>query len=403
MKTSSISNILIASLAVVLTQSCNQERGMEITVVNPCNYAREGEMVEVNANSVLNALGSSYIYVTDSLLNEIPSQITYDGKLIFRASVTPDAQSTYYIYPSDSVHSYDTIAVGRIYPERADDIAWENEYVGFRAYGPGTQSKGEKAFGYDIFFKHPSDEPILERLYAPEISPVTWQKVDSLRAIDPTLAEEYIKTFSYHIDHGLGMDCYAVGPTLGAGVAAIVDNDTICFPWCYRDAEILDNGPLRFTVKLTFSPTKIGSDSMVTEHRTISLDAGSHLNRCLVSYEGLSNRREFVVGFPIRDESRAIVGNDQSTLVYSDPTQGTDNGKAMLGVIVDGETNYKENENHHLLHGNIAPDDTLAYYWGFAWDRADIKSQAEWVDYVNVRKENIAQPLKVSYKPVHIR
>ena len=26
---------------------------------------------------------------------------------------------------------------------------------------------------------------------------------------------------SYHVDHGNGMDCYAVGPTLGGGTAAL--------------------------------------------------------------------------------------------------------------------------------------------------------------------------------------
>ena len=66
----------------------------------------------------------------------------------------------------------------------------------------------------------------------------------------PKAADELVRTFSYHIDHGYGMDCYAVGPTLGAGVSALMVNDTIIYPWCYKTQEVLDNGPLRFTIEV---------------------------------------------------------------------------------------------------------------------------------------------------------
>ena len=159
--------------------------------------------------------------------------------------------------------SYDSKAEGRVYPERADDLAWENDIVGFRAYGPTTQRKGERAYGYDIFFKYPDKGLVLEKLYGPETSPKTWQTVDSLRAISKEQAEEYINSISYHIDHGLGMDCYAVGPTLGDGVAARLLNDSIAFAWCYESAEVLDNGPLRFTARLNFAPKDSVSESRI--------------------------------------------------------------------------------------------------------------------------------------------
>lgn len=272
---------------------------------------------------------------------------------------------------------------GRVYPERADDIAWENELVGFRVYGPGTQAKGEKAYGYDIFFKHPTPEPVLGRLYAPETDPATWRKVDSLRNIDPELAEEFIKTFSYHIDHGLGMDCYAVGPTLGAGVAALVDSDTICFPWCYEKAEVLQNGPDRFTVKLDFAPVRIGADSLVTEHRLISLESGSYLNDCKVWYDGLTRPHEIVAGFPRRDGTPAILDREGGIVAYADPTQGPDNGKALLGVIfTEGADSVYEAHGHILASRLHAPADTLRYCWGFAWDRTDIRTLRDWYDYL---------------------
>lgn len=272
---------------------------------------------------------------------------------------------------------------GRIYPERADDIAFENELVGFRIYGPATQAKGEKAFGYDIFLKHPTQRQILEDLYRPETSPATWVKVDSLRNIDPQLAEDYIKTFSYHIDHGLGMDCYAVGPTLGAGVAAILHNGQIQFPWCYQEAEVLENGPERFAVRLDFAPTRIAGRT-VTEHRLITLDAGSQLAHCRVWYDGLDRPVTVVAGFPRRDDGKPLSNARLGYLGYADPTQGPDNGKAMLGLVMQNKVKkIAEDQGHILAYTTIKPGESLDYYFGFAWDRAgDIRNMSQWETYL---------------------
>ena len=47
----------------------------------------------------------------------------------------------------------DVVACGRQYPERLDDVAWENDRAAYRAYGPALQEKGARAFGYDIWTK----------------------------------------------------------------------------------------------------------------------------------------------------------------------------------------------------------------------------------------------------------
>ena len=389
--------ILISGLGMLYSCSVN-EKTVDVTIENPLSYPRHNETVELSSDSILNLLGAAHCYVTDCNGREIPSQITYDRLLIFQADVDGDGRASYSIHPSDTMHVYSPVTTGRIYPERADDIAWENEYVGFRIYGPTTQAKGEKAFGYDIFFKHPTPQPVLEKLYEPETNPRTWEIRDSLLAISKEMADSFVYTISYHIDHGLGMDCYAVGPTLGAGVAALTDNDTICYAWCYKDAQILDNGPLRFTVKLDFAPTRIGSDCTVTESRVITLDAGSHLNRCDVSYAGLTAPRNVVAGFPLRDDNTPLTDKNKGIIVYADPTQGTDNGKALLGIIMPDATDTLSIDNHITATTSILPDSTLRYYWGFAWDRADIADKESWMSHLYNQASHISSPLKVSIK-----
>lgn len=350
--------------------ACSQGSDVKVTVANDAD-TDGATTVELDGTAVLARLGSPCCYVVDAAGNEVPSQITHDSLLVFVAEVGAGNTAVYTVLPSDTSHVYDRRVCGRIYPERADDIAWENETGGYRIYGPATQRKGERAFGYDLFFKHATDTPVVERLYEAQTSGRNWQIVDSLRAIDPALARAFEQSFTYHVDHGLGMDCYAVGATLGAGVAAPVDADSLCFAWCYDTARILDNGPVRFTVELQFAPRTVGTDSTVVEKRIVSLDSRALLNRCKVVYDGFAAPRTIAMGFPRRDDSQAVL-DPAGVIAYSDPTQGAENGRAYLGLVLpSGFDDAKEANGHILGYKTVAPADTLDYYWGFVWDAND--------------------------------
>lgn len=364
--------------SVVMMTSCGSDK-VTVSVSNETGSGLGPRCVELSATEVLNRLGSKGFYVTDKNGHEIVSQLTSDSLLLFMADVPVGETSRYTIHALDSVRKYTATTWGDFYPKRRDDVSYENELVGFRIYGPGTQQAGEKSFGYDLFLKHPTDELIVPQLYGPETDDTVWAKVDSLRKIDNQLAEEFIKTFSYHLDHGLGMDCYAVGSTLGAGVAAIFEGDSIMYPWCYEKAKILDNGPLRFTLALDFAPVSKGRSDKVTEHRIITLDSQSHLNRCRVWYDGLEGETMVVTGFPLRDDSVVIEDIGARFIAYADPTQGPDNGKAMVGVVMtEAVDSIFRKDGHALMATHISPTDTLDYRWGFAWDRTNIKSLDSW-------------------------
>lgn len=374
--------ILMTALAIFLIEAAFPSDKTSVVFHNNSQSHKKGEIAELPADSVLHLLGSRYCYVVDKDKKEIPSQITYDSQLIFPISEKTDEESDYQIYASDVPREYQAVVAGRAYPERADDVAWENEIVGFRVYGPATQKRGEKSFGYDIFLKHPDKGLVLERLYESQTSPANWHKVDSLKKIDKKLAKEFENSITYHIDHGLGMDCYAVGATLGDGVAALLQNDSISFPWCYSSMKVLDNGPLRFTAAFDFAPREIGGDTVV-EHRIVSLDPRSHLNRCVVWFDGLSKEKDIVVGFPLRDDSPVYADTASGILAYADPTQGPDNGKAMLGVILDRPADEMVTlEKHALLKCRLKPGEKFIYQWGFAWDRADIESMDAWISHL---------------------
>ena len=392
--------------------ACNDSRMVTVTVTNPLAMERSNEMVEVSMETVTDRLGladTAQIVVLNADGQQVPYQITYDGKVIFPAAIAAGGTATYTIQ-TGTPEAFDVKACGRCYPERMDDMAWENDLVAFRAYGPALQAKGERGFGYDLFTKYNTTEPILEAMYAKELDKETLAKIAELKKTDPKAAAELSRERSYHIDHGYGMDCYAVGPTLGAGVAALMVNDSIIYPWCYKNQEILDNGPLRFTVKLEFTPLTVKGDSTVVETRLITLDAGSHLNKTAVSYSNLKETLPIVAGIVLHEPDGAVVADAANGYItYVDPTTGPDNGKIFMGVAVPAvvkdaktvlfsEKEKKERNNadgHVLAVSDYEPGSEYVYYWGFAWDKADIKTADAWNRYMADFAQKVRNPLTV--------
>ncbi len=392
--------------------ACGESKTVTVTVSNPLNMERSNEMVEVSMEAITNRLGladTAQIIVLDVDGQQVPYQITYDEKVIFPVKVAANATATYTIQ-AGTPEAFDTKSCGKYYPERLDDVAWENDLVAFRAYGPALQAKGERGYGYDLFTKYNTTEPILESMYAKELNKETLAKIAELKKTDPKAAAELSRERSYHIDHGYGMDCYAVGPTLGAGVAALMVNDTIVYPWCYKNQEILDNGPLRFTVKLEFTPLTVKGDSTIIETRLITLDAGSHLNRTAISYSNLNETLPIATGIVLHEPDGAVVANAaEGYITYVDPTNGTDNGKIFMGaavptVVKDAKTvlfseqEKKQRNNadgHVLIISDYEPGSEYVYYWGFAWDKADIKTADAWNQYMAGFAQKVRNPLSV--------
>ncbi|WP_294626857.1 DUF4861 domain-containing protein [uncultured Bacteroides sp.] len=407
---------LLAAALTAFASCAGNKQAVTVSVTNPLALKRAGEMVEVPMSDVVAKLqlaDTAQIVVLDANGRQVPYQVTYDGKVIFPAAVEASATATYTIQPG-TPEPFGVIACGKYYPERLDDVAWENDLVGFRAYGPALQARNERGFGYDIFTKYNTTEPVLESMYAEELNKEKRAQIAELRKTDPKAAAELGRAISYHIDHGYGMDCYAVGPTLGGGTAALMAGDTIIYPYCYRTQEILDNGPLRFTVKLEFNPLVVRGDSNVVETRVISLDAGSYLNKAVISYTNLKEAMPVVTGLVLR-EPDGVVAADAANgyIAYVDPTTDRSgaNGKIFVGAafpaqvkeakaVLFSEEEKKERggaDGHVLAVSEYEPGSEYTYYWGSAWDKAAIKTADAWNNYLAEYAQKLRAPLVIAY------
>ena len=125
-----------------------------------------------------------------------------------------------------------------------------------------------------MWTKYNTTEPVVEERYALELNAETKAKIAELQKTDPEKAKELYQSVSYHVDHGNGLDCYKVGPTLGGGANALMVDGEIVYPSAYKTLEVFDNGPLRFTGKMVDNTFAVKEDAHVTETPVIFLVAG---------------------------------------------------------------------------------------------------------------------------------
>lgn len=386
--------------------ACTQEKNVEITISNPSATDRTNEITEVSSDILSKFNGEKFI-ISDTNGKQIPYQITYDNKIILPVTVKAHEEVTYKFTPG-TPEVVATIACGKQYPERVDDVAWENDRIAFRTYGPALQASGEKAYGYDIWVKCVS-EPVVDMRYKTELNPETKAKIAELRKTDKKAAGELAASVSYHIDHGNGLDYYKVGPTLGAGTSALLSNDSIVYPYCYNTYEILDNGPLRFTVKLVYNPLTIQGDSNVIETRIISLDAGSQLNKVDISFANLKEVTPIVTGIVLHEPSDDYQADaTQGYIAYADPSD-PENGQIYVAAVFpekvneakavlfsDQEKAARGADGHVLAYSTYQPGSTYTYYTGAGWSKWGFKDSAEWFKYVQNYAQNLKEPLTIT-------
>lgn len=407
---------LLSLSLLALLAACGPKPSTDftITVTNDLTFDRE-EMVEVPISEVakkVQLIDEEQYIILDAEGNQVPYQITHDDNLLFPATVKANDKAVYTVAVGEPIE-VEALVYGRHYPERVDDIAWENDRTAYRAYGPALQAKGERAFGYDAWVKRVPGL-VVEQRYANELNPDTQAEIARLRKERKhDEANELYHSVSYHVDHGNGLDCYKVGPTLGCGTAALLNGDAIVYPYCWKEYEILENGPLRFTVQLTYNPFVMGKDSVV-ETRTISLSKGSQLNKTVVSYQGLQKATPVATGLVIHPENPTayVLEGDKGYIAYADLTDNVnnDNGIIYVGAVMpekvteakaamfsDKEAKERGASGHVLAVSNYKPGAEYTYYWGSGWSKYGFDTMADWTTYLDRYAQSVRNPLKVEF------
>ncbi|MCW3463420.1 glycoside hydrolase family 88 protein [Chitinophaga nivalis] len=350
-----------------------------IKIHNGSGIHRASDMVEIPYKKLTAAFpgttGKTF-KITDAVSGkEIPYQLLYEGNkapgnVLLQVNVAPGA-TLYAQVASGIPAALKPAAYGRFVPERKDDYAWENDRMAYRMYGAALEKfPKEMALGIDVWAKRTTDMVI-----------DNWYKLDN-----------------YHHDNGQGLDYYSVGLTLGAGDNAPAGKDTIYFPKNFRTWKTLDNGPLRTTFALTYDTWQAGGIP-VSVTKTISLDAGSQLNKMQLQYSFKGNTLPVVTGIVKRKEPGTVLLDEQQGVMgYWEPVHGADGTLGLGCVFTQGVPGMKTDAVHLLSPGTADSQHPYVYYSGAAWSKGGrITTAAAWFAYLETFAQKIKQPLTVTF------
>ncbi|MDR2950209.1 MAG: DUF4861 domain-containing protein [Prevotella sp.] len=376
-------------IATVFMLSCSTKEA-KVTIENTSNFDRLTELVEIPIDSIKDKKS-----VTDSLVYHvqtedgviIPSQVTYDRKIIFQPQLKANETKSFIITTGDP-QDFEAKTYGRFITERKDDFAWENDRVAFRIYGPALIEIDGPSNGIDIWYKRTNDL-IIDKWYKDDLAGVA----------------------SYHDDHGEGLDDYKVGRTLGAGAMAPYVNNKLWLNENFISEELLDNGPLRTTFKLTYKDMDVDGKT-VAENRTISLDAGSQFSKIVQAYT-IKEPMTVAAGIVKRETGDSIIASvDKGYIVYAEPKtdkvsgiylglvfpQGINESKTDTYDVLNAKSNKKDTYSHVLAIATQQPNIPVTYYAGYGWSQFGFPTVADFEKYIQNFSEELKQPLIIKYK-----
>ena len=373
--------IAFSLFATLLLASC-ASLPRTIVVNNNSNTERKGEMVEVKASKLRACFDSKSYVLKNSNNEEVAYQLIYNGKkkaqaLIFQADVKANTTGIYSLSLGKPLQ-VKAKTYARFVPERKDDFAWENEGAAYRMYGPALANENPSN-GVDLWLKR-TDELIVDKFYHDELQ----------------------KGISYHVDHGQGLDCYAVNHTLGAGGIAPYASDSLWIGNHYNEYKVIENGPLRSVFTLSYDSVKVNNDYLKQEI-TIIVNAGSMLNKAIVKYTGVRRTMNLATGIFLHDGKGQLKLNaDNGTVAYAEAAVSNAklaSGRNYVGVVVPVKVNAASRQGEHaILISNYRVGDNFTYYFGGGWSNWGYPTDDDWFNSVNRFSETIKEPLVLTLK-----
>lgn len=389
----SITSIVTKSIGVALllyvTASCvfGKDAGVCVTISNPLVIDRPNEMIVIRWNEIKKIFPNAKkktIHVLEAKTHkELAVQIVEENgdpiELLFLASFPSQGTKEFVIELSTKERPVIEPMTDVRYMFPRQDIAWENDKIAHRIYGPALAKEVNN--GIDVWTKRVRYR-VIEKWYRGDEAPG-------------------VTRISYHEDHGEGADFFDVGRSLGDGSCALIDGDSLYQPGVYDSYKIFATGPLRAVFEVTYKPVWF-KNLYVRETKRITLDAGSNLNKIEVKYrcDSMQGTVYFATGIVKRKGIRAYWNTDHRwASLWGQTTDKEENGSLGTGIVVPKETftGVRENALHLLILGTAKLGKTMVYYAGAGWTcNGDFKNADEWNAYLTAYEQRIESPLQIS-------
>lgn len=372
MKSIRLSFLMLVYISLLV--GCSPLKVLTVEVENTLPFDRNRELISLDYTSIVKELAlpdSAAVVILNADNKQVIYQITSKGELLFPVSVAARSTAQYRIQRGQP-EAFQSVVYGRLIPERYDDFAWENDRIAFRTYGPALKAIDGPSNGVDVFLKR-VDYPIIDKWYDLSLN----------------------KAQDYHTDRGEGLDCYKVGRTLGSGMPAPLVSDSLVLGENFVTSHVLENGPLRFSFRLTYAPLNVNGVPVV-ETRVITLDAHSSFNQMEVTYTGDFDSLSIAAGLTLHEGEGDITMNDKNVSVSQWEFMSDEVGYLSNALVFSNITGSRvlKVSNHAVITVPCQPEKPLVYYFGAGWSKWGYPTQTSWLEAVDHQAAIKKEPLK---------
>jgi pectinesterase len=381
--------LLLAVVNSVTAGPFTRKNSVVLKVTNSLNLDRSNEMIVLKWDSLhkyMRTSGGDNICIYDLKTSDtLISQFIDEDKngipeeLIFCSNFKARETKRFVIKVGNKQTKSPWSLTYVCFNDVRDDIAWENDRIAYRIYGP--ELAWELNNGLDVWTKRVR-YPVVDK----------WYKNDEATGT---------AKISYHEDHGEGADLFNVGRTLGAGSCALFSNDSLYQPGVFATYKILATGPLRAIFEVTYNSVKINGMN-ISEVKRYSLDAGSNLNKIEVTYlsDTLNKTVQFAAGLVKRKGVTLNSGEKNRWISLWGVTDAKEeNGSLGTGIVASDEIFKERREDtvHVLLLGTARIGVPFTYYSGAGWSRSgNFNNVEEWNKYLNELLLRLKSSLKIT-------
>ncbi len=242
---------------------------------------------------------------------------------------------------------------------RKGDIAWENDRVAFRLFGPGVRDK--VGSGIDIWAKS-VDYPILDN----------WYKLNA-------------QGDDYHIDRGEGCDFYNMGKLRGCGGTAIWIDKKPYISETYDRYRIRKNQNDGIEFDLVYETWNV-PEMKIVEIKKIQMESGTNFFKVTSTLQS-NQDKELVVGIGLTTFGNPEVYQNKKLGILSVWEQiDEEHGNLGTAVLInpDDFVGFKFYNGDQYILIKVKTNEPFSYYAGAGWDGSNLFKQNEnWISYIN--------------------
>lgn len=377
----------VTSFVATITMCQAQTAKVIVSVSNLSQFERRAETVTVNWDALqklvpgLDAKNVSIVQEGDG--RELLYQVFNPGsdfaatEFLFQSDFKANETKRFIIRSSPKELSKDTSLVDARYVEPRQDLAWENDRIAFRVYGPALA--GEVNNGIDVWTKRVRYR-IVKKWYE---------------------GEERTPKIIYHVDHGEGADFFDVGRSLGCGGTGIWFNEKVIQPGVFSSYKIVATGPIRASFELHYDHWSFNGRTL-KETKRVTLDAGQNLNRIEVSFKDVQYSEPTMVAYGlVKRPNTKLSKNDEGRWMSLWGLTNADSTNGLLGTGVvlpsTGRVQWTEDSSQYIAFWSLAGKSEFSYYAGAGWTRSgDFNTVEDWNAYLDRFAAGLQSPLKVA-------